>query len=169
MLRISLVAAAVVVGLAGLILLLLPGQRQEPGRFEVRQERPRLQQAAGGGEPQAPGSVMVFEAPFRSADGELTGIVSASLLAVEAPGEPGQQAAVELRLTDLVFHFDGKGSIVVAGGVDQPDDPAAGIAGAVPQTRQIVETTGAFAGFRGETVSTREADGSYTHDFTLRN
>ena len=166
-LRMALAAGAAVVDLASLALLPASTGHREALQFEVRQAPPVFLQAPAEGAPPAAGSVTVYEAPFRSPDGAMTGIVSGSLLAVDAAtaGTPG--ASVQRRLTDLVFHFDGKGSMVVAGGVDYPDDPVAGIADGEPQSRRIVETTGMFAGARGQIVSTRAADGSYIHAFTL--
>ena len=161
--RIGPVAAVVSVLVIAVVYALTSSGRGAAPPLVVHQDSPLLRPAATNAQSAAAGDVQVFDAPFASRDGLFTGVVSGSLLAVADPESAG---TIQHRLTDLVFQFDGMGAIVVAGGVDYPDDPA-GIAADAPLVRKIVEVTGSFSGARGTVTSTLSADGSYRHEFML--
>ncbi|MFM9106592.1 MAG: hypothetical protein ACKOWF_07830 [Chloroflexota bacterium] len=171
--------AAVVAGLAvvgaGLGLGAAAGWGEPAvSRFAVRQ--PPFRPAAPGQDdgPPAPGDLRVFAAVVVADDGAFPGLVTASLLAVEAPDAQAEAGrAARSRLTDLVFDFDGRGSIVVAGGAVSPENPdgapdpmAEAVIGG-PLMRPIVKGAGEFDGVRGQVVSTLQADGTFIHEFTI--
>jgi hypothetical protein len=106
---------------------------------------------------------LAFDATLTDPDGN-EGVLIGNLLTVDLP-DPGSDGELEERIGTLVFTF-GDDELVVIGGTSYPAADAEMAAGE-PQLRVVVGGTGAYRGARGEVVTTRNADGTYTHLFTL--
>lgn len=116
------------------------------------------------------GDAYYFNATLRSAKegpiiGELFGVLMVDKLS--PLGSAGKETSMEQRLTYLVFAFNNKTDQIVVGGV--PDYPAQEnqFMPNTPIVRAVLGGTNKYMGVRGQVVSTRNDNGSYTHAFTL--
>lgn len=109
------------------------------------------------------GDLLAFTAPI-AAEGGSTGNLIGNLATIDL-ADPATGDVVEERLGNLVFDF-ADGTIVVAGGTEYPASEREMQAGQ-PQTRAVTGGTGEYIGSRGEVTTERNADGTYTHTFTL--
>lgn len=110
-----------------------------------------------------PAGVLVFDAEITDPDGR-EGILIGYLLAADLP-DARAGTTLEERIGTLVYAF-GEDELVVTGGASYPLDNAEMAAGQ-PQRRTVVGGTGKYLGIRGEVVTTRNTDGTYSHVFTL--
>jgi hypothetical protein len=130
--------------------------------FVVRQEAPVLADIDLVEEGRSVGDLLYFEAAVTDADGNVGALIG-SLATVRLPGANG--ANIEERLANLVFRF-GADTLVVAGGSEYSADQAEMQVG-TPQVRAVVGGTGRYFASRGEVVTERMDDGTYTHTFTV--
>jgi hypothetical protein len=114
----------------------------------------------------AHGDLLAFDAPI-SRDGEVVGDVSGLLTTVDipAPDATGRDA-LEERFATLVFRFNDVDTIVVGGSAVYPPAESEMSADA-PQLRAVLGGTGAYVAAAGEVETVRNADGTYSHRFTL--
>lgn len=106
---------------------------------------------------------LAFDATITDPDGN-QGVLIGNLLTVDLP-DPVSGEELEERIGTLVFTFGGD-ELVAVGGTSYPAKDAEMAAGE-PQLRVVAGGTGAYLGARGEVVTTRNTDGTYTHTFTL--
>jgi hypothetical protein len=119
--------------------------------------------ANGDGDSDRGLNVLAFDARITDADGT-EGVLIGYLLTTDLPDGSGT-GEVEGRIGTLVYTF-GSDELVVSGGTSYPAGEAEMQAG-VSQSRVVVGGTGAYLGARGEVVTVRNSDGTYTHTFTL--
>ena len=106
------------------------------------------------------GHEFVFESPMLK-DGKPYGEMFGTMTKVGEPGH-GTHPDAEDRLLNSVFDLP-DGEIVVVGlSFYMPSSPA--LSKGEPVTRAIVGGTGAYAGIRGELVTTHNADDTYTQE-----
>lgn len=84
---------------------------------------------------------------------------------IPASGATGRDA-LEERFGTLVFRFNDIDTIVVSGSSVYPPAEAEMSADA-PQFRAVLGGTGAYVAATGEVETVRNADGTYSHRFTL--
>jgi hypothetical protein len=114
----------------------------------------------------AHGDLLAFDAPI-SRDGEVVGDLSGLLTTVGIPGPDATgRDALEERFATLVFRFNDVDTIVVGGSAIYPPAEAEMSADA-PQLRAVLGGTGAYVAATGEVETVRNADGTYSHRFTL--
>ena len=114
----------------------------------------------------AHGDLLAFDAPI-SRDGEVVGDLSGLLTTVDIPetGATGRDA-LEERFATLVFRFNDIDTIVVGGSaVYRPAESE--MANDAPQLRAVLGGTGTYVAATGEVETVRNADGTYSHRFTL--
>lgn len=164
--RAGLAGVVAAAGLAGVALSISASQPDEQ-HLVLRQQPPDLHTILLQEGDRSIGDLLLFDAPFATEDGTAAGELTGSLLVVDL-ADPAAEGdlAMESRLTNLVFSFGERGTIVVGGGAVYPALEKE-IAVNDPQVRAVVGGTGEFIGASGEVTTTRAADGSYTHDFTL--
>jgi hypothetical protein len=110
-----------------------------------------------------PAGVLAFDAEITDPDGR-EGILIGYLLTADLP-DARTGETLEERVGTLVYAF-GEDELVVTGGTSYPLGSAEMAAGQ-PQRRAVVGGTGRYLGVRGEVVTTRNGDGTYSHEFTL--
>jgi hypothetical protein len=114
------------------------------------------------------GDLLAFDAPV-SRDGEVVGDVSGLLTTVGLPAATGTgRDALEERFGTLVFRFNDTDTIVVSGSSIYPPAQVE-MAQDRPQLRAVLGGTGAYIAAAGEVETVRNADGTYSHRFTLLN
>jgi hypothetical protein len=120
----------------------------------------------GGATGKAHGDLLAFDAPI-SRDGKVVGDLSGLLTTVDipAPDATGRDA-LEERFATLVFRFNDVDTIVVGGSAVYPPAESEMSADA-PQLRAVLGGTGAYVAATGEVETVRNADGTYSHRFTL--
>jgi len=120
----------------------------------------------GGATGKAPGDLLAFDAPI-SRDGEVVGDLSGLLttVGIPAPDATGRDT-LEERFATLVFRFDDVDSIVVGGSAVYPPAESE-MSAEAPQLRAVLGGTGAYVAATGEVETVRNADGTYSHRFTL--
>jgi hypothetical protein len=128
----------------------------------IRQEAPVLVDIGVEEQGKSVGDLLYFEASVTDADGN-RGTLIGSLATVRLTD--ANLAEIEERLANLVFRF-GDDMLIVSGGSEYPSDQSEMQAGA-PQLRAVVGGTGRFFAARGEVVTERMEDGTYTHTFSL--
>ena len=112
------------------------------------------------------GDLLAFDAPI-SRDGEVVGDLSGLLTTVDipAPDATGRDA-LEERFSTLVFRFNDVDTIVVGGSaVYRPAESE--MSNDSPQLRAVLGGTGTYVAAAGEVETVRNADGTYSHRFTL--
>jgi len=117
--------------------------------LDMREEGPSL------------GDIRVFHAPAVASDGRMGTRWFTSI----THDEIDAQDPTEDRFGLLVLDF-GADSLVLAG-VTSVDAAGAMLTTGAPLRRAILGGTGAFAGIRGEAVTTRNEDGSYHDELTI--
>jgi len=132
----------------------------------VYQDAPTLSLLDLGPPGRSPGDVHHFFAPLHSSPGgPVTGEVFGTKTLVKLATDANPN--LEQRTTLLSFTFgDRQDQIIVLGVVDYTPTGAEFNAGQ-PVVRAILGGTGKYMGARGQLISTRNADGSYTQVFTL--
>jgi hypothetical protein len=150
-----------------LVAAMLPGatlavddQRQT---FVITQAAPFLVEVDVGLPGQSHGDMLAFEAAVSDEEGR-TGVLRGLLITVDQPDESGDP--FEDRIGQLVFDMGGGDSLVVAGGSIYSGAETEMLPDA-PQLRAVVGGTDKWIGARGQVETTRNADGSYQHVFTL--
>jgi hypothetical protein len=98
-----------------------------------------------------------------SAAGELTGVLTVTRLS----SDDGTTAAREERTGSLTFRFDATDVLEVNGNSRYTPGKKEMEVGE-PQVRKVISGTGAYAGAKGSVSTVRNADGTYTHTFSLR-
>lgn len=112
------------------------------------------------------GDLLAFEAPV-SRDGEVVGDVSGLLTTMDIPAaDASGRDALEERFGSLVFRFNDIDTIVVGGSSVYPPAEAE-MSADKPQFRAVLGGTGAYMAAAGEVETLRNADGTYSHRFTL--
>jgi len=114
----------------------------------------------------AHGDLLAFDAPI-SRDGEVVGDLSGLLTTVDVPAPDATgRDALEERFATLVFRFNDVDTIVVGGSAVYPPAESEMSADA-PQLRAVLGGAGAYVAAAGEVETVRNADGTYSHRFTL--
>ena len=139
------------------------GTAAESTTLVVTQQAPTLVDIDLATEGKTVGDLLAFTAPI-TAEGGITGNLIGQLVTIDL-ADPATGDVVEERLGNLVFDF-ADGTLVVAGGTEYPASEREMQAGQ-PQTRAVTGGTGEYIGSRGEVTTERNADGTYTHTFTL--
>jgi len=148
-------------------------QWAEPSSASAGQRTITLNQAAPnvvdvdfGSEGRSRGDLLAVDAQFTSTEG-LTGKLSGIITTVDLP-EPGE-AVFQDRFFKGVFDFGQANTLVVLGkSVYPPDASGTDELGVdVPSIKPVVGGTGEFIGARGQVVTTRREDGTYTQEFQL--
>lgn len=124
----------------------------------VHQDRANVVHVTDGNEDH--GDVMTYEGGITGPDG-LEGVIAGFNTSARRHGETHWD-----RVGMATFSFAGDDSICVSGVVRYEADQQH----STPDTRHVsavVGGTGQFIGVRGELASVRNADGSFTHTFTL--
>lgn len=121
--------------------------------------------AISAGSQSTPADVLSFDASITGQDGR-TGALIGYLLTVDL-ADIASGDSLEERIGTLVFDF-GSDSLVLSGGTSCPQSDRQ-MRIDEPQVRAVVGGTGSFTGARGEVITTRNGDNTYTHTFTLLN
>jgi hypothetical protein len=109
--------------------------------------------------------LVLYEASVTGEQGE-SGMLTGFLITADVPdAETGD--VHQDRLGQLSFDLGNGASLVVAGEAIYPGGDVEMTANA-EQLRAVVGGTGEFMGARGQVETTRNDDGSYRHEFTLR-
>ena len=125
-----------------------------PELIQVKQEESQIYKGDGTG----------FVAHLTDTDGNKVGILTGWLITVDVKDnnlEGGQD--LEERIGTMVFDLGNDNEIVVIGGNTihhRQEQPKEGFS----QKRAIVGGTGIYKGITGETISTRNQDGTYLHE-----
>ena len=167
--RIGMALAVAAIAMTGIAVRIAA---DEPATTEMtlQQEPPELVLLDHGVEGASHGDFMFFDSSIRSEDGSLSGIMTGTLLVanMHPPGDVADQE-VQSRFANVVIDVADKGTIVIMGSATYPADSAAEMEMNAAQVRAIVGGTGEYIGARGEAATTRNEDGSYTHQLTLLN
>jgi hypothetical protein len=110
---------------------------------------------------EAPGKKTYFAAQLSKPSGQAFGLLTGNITSVH----PVEGNPEEARLRTLIFRLPG-GQIVAMGNSVYPK----GVVEINPNTAiniAVIGGTGKYLGARGEVTSNRNADGTYTHKFTL--
>jgi hypothetical protein len=134
--------------------------------FTVYEDAPKMSLLDLGAPGNSLGDVYHFSAALHSErGGPVTGelIGSKTLVKLPTDANPSQ----ERRATLMFFTFaDGKDQIIAFGAADySPSTPE--FESGKSAVRPVLGGTGKYMGARGQVVSTRRSDGSYTQVFTL--
>lgn len=124
----------------------------------IHQDHASVVHLTQGGE--SHGDAMAYEGPVTGPDG-LSGVVAGVNHTARLDG-----ADHAFRVGTAAFRFDGDDSISVSGVVRYAPDQAYSTAG-TRHVSAIIGGTGRYLGARGQLESVRNADGSFTHTFTL--
>ena len=139
---------------------------QSSENFTVYEESPKMSLLDLGAPGNSLGDVYQFSAPLHSErGGPVTGEVigSKTLVKVATDANPN----LERRATLLFFTFADRKDQIIAFGVADYTPSAPEFDAGQPAVRAILGGTGKYMGVRGQVISTRNADGSYTQVFTL--
>lgn len=136
----------------------------------IEQDAPSLASFGGpaaadttGGDGVISPKVLAFNARITAPDGT-EGVLIGYLLTADLPDASGE-GQIEERIGTLVYAF-GSDELIVSGGTSYPAAEAE-MQADEPQLRAVVGGTGDYLGARGEVVTVRNTDGTYTHTFTL--
>lgn len=162
----ALIVAAATALLAVLVAVapgVLAGDDDRTRTYVIESEPPKLSlrdpQVDGWGV----GDHWVFDAPCTAEDGRTGRLLG--LLFVAAIRE-GADGPIEDRMGQMIFDLGDGNTIVVVGGSFY-SERGGEMDRAREQVRVVAGGTGDFIGARGEVATVRNADGSYTHTFTL--
>jgi len=139
---------------------------QSTENFTVYEDAPKMSLLDLGAPGNSLGDVYHFSAPLHSErGGPVTGEVigSKTLVKVATDANPN----LERRATLLFFTFADRKDQIIAFGVADYTPSAPEFDAGQPAVRAILGGTGKYMGVRGQVISTRNADGSYTQVFTL--
>jgi len=139
---------------------------QSSENFTVYEDTPKMSLLDLGAPGNSLGDVYHFSAPLHSErGGPVTGEVigSKTLVKVATDADPN----LERRATLLFFTFADRKDQIIAFGVADYTPSAPEFDAGQPAVRAILCGTGKYMGVRGQVISTRNADGSYTQVFTL--
>ena len=132
----------------------------------VYQDAPKMKLLDLGEPGNSPGDVYHFFAPLHSKPGgPVTGEVFGSKTLVKLATDVNPD--LEKRATLLFFTFADRQDQIIALGVHDYSPTAAEFNAGKSVARAILGGTGRYMGARGQLISTRNADGSYTQVFTL--
>jgi len=162
----ALIVAAATALLAVLVAVVpgvVAGDDDRTRTYVIEQERPALHVAEIVATDGAHGDILAFDAPIAAGDGR-TGRLH-GLLTVSAVREGGE-IRLEDRIGQIVFDLGDGDSLMVIGGSVYAE-PGGEMEQGKEQVRVVAGGTGDFIGARGEVATVRNADGSYTHTFTL--
>ncbi|PYL21519.1 MAG: hypothetical protein DMF44_13120 [Verrucomicrobia bacterium] len=139
---------------------------QSSENFTVYEDTPKMSLLDLGAPGNSLGDVYHFSAPLHSErGGPVTGEVigSKTLVKMATDADPN----LERRATLLFFTFADRKDQIIAFGVADYKPSAPEFDAAQPAVRAILGGTGKYMGVRGQVISTRNADASYTQVFTL--
>ena len=139
---------------------------QSSENFTVYEDTPKMSPLDLGAPGNSLGDIYHFSAPLHSErGGPVTGEVigSKTLVKVATDANPN----LERRATLLFFTFADRKDQIIAFGVADYTPSAPEFDAGQPAVRAILGGTGKYMGVRGQVISTRNADGSYTQVFTL--
>jgi hypothetical protein len=132
----------------------------------VYQDAPKMKLLDLGEPGNSPGDVYHFFAPLHSSpSGPVIGEVFGSKTLVKLATDANPD--LEKRATLLFFTFADRQDQIIALGVHDYSPAAAEFNAGKSVARAILGGTGRYMGARGQLISTRNADGSYTQVFTL--
>ena len=138
----------------------IPGQQKT---LTFRQALPNLVHVDVGLEGGSHGDILAFDADVTSTEG-LSGKLSGMITTVYIPGP--DDLGFKDRIVHMVFDLGSANSLVVAGKSLYPFDGSATsvFEKNVPQVRAIIGGTNEYFAARGQLVTTRNEDGTYTHE-----
>ena len=141
-------------------------QAEQPARTLVlTQQPPTLHPVDLHIEGASVADMVLYEASVAGEQGE-SGVLTGFLITADVPdAETGD--VHQDRLGQLSFDLGDGNSLVVAGEAIYPGEDVEMTANAA-QLRAVVGGTGDFMGARGQVETTRNDDGSYRHEVTLR-
>jgi hypothetical protein len=132
----------------------------------VYQDAPKMKLLDLGEPGNSPGDVYHFFAPLHSSpSGPVIGEVFGSKTLVKLATDANPD--LEKRATLLFFTFADRQDQIIALGVHDYSPTAAEFNAGKSVARAILGGTGRYMAARGQLISTRNADGSYTQVFTL--
>jgi len=139
---------------------------QSSENFTVYEDTPKMSLLDLGAPGNSLGDVYHFSAPLHSErGGPVTGEVIGSKTLVKVATDTNPN--LERRATLLFFTFADRKDQIIAFGVADYTPSAPEFDAGQPAVRAILGGTGKYMGVRGQVISTRNADGSYTQVFTL--
>ena len=109
------------------------------------------------------GDVLIFKADL-TRDGEASGKLVGALTTIDLPESAPDN--LELRTGTVTFLFSREDSIIVSGGSVYPRNQLEMEAGR-PQVRAVTGGTGEYVGAKGQAITQRQDDGTYTHQIEL--
>jgi hypothetical protein len=137
-----------------------------PETFTVYEDAPKMSLLDLGPPGKSLGDVYHFIAPLHSSQGgPVTGELIGSKTLVKVPTEANPN--LERRATLMFFTFDESKDQIIAFGVADYLPTAPEFEPGKSAVRAVLGGTGKYMGARGQVISTRNADGTYTQAFTL--
>lgn len=135
----------------------------QQSRLTLRQTPPYLVHVDVGLGEGSHGDILAFDAEVASAK-RLIGKLSGMVTTIDIP-EPGGLVFKD-RIVHMVLDLDDANTLVMAGKSVYPFDgsPDSEFEKNIPQTRAIIGGTGEYIGAKGQVATTRNDDGSYTHE-----
>lgn len=130
----------------------------------MTQQPPSLRAIELGAPGLSEGDLLLFEAPISGEHGE-SGVLTGFLITADIPDEQTGDLDAD-RLGQLSYDL-GNGNTLVAAGESIYRGENVEMTANLPQLRAVVGGTGTFMGARGQVTTTRNADGTYRHEFTL--
>lgn len=131
--------------------------------MKLTQAKPVLVEVTDNDDVREHGETMFFEAKLSDESGKAVAQLLGEHTIVDTPGEDGVgDATVEERLTTMSIVFENGDEIVIQGANTYPANQKIMKADA-PQYRAIVGGTGAYKGIRGQIMTSRSADETYSH------
>jgi len=137
-----------------------PAQKRE---LTISQALPYVVHIDVGLEDGSPGDISAFDAEVASAQG-VTGKLSGMSTTIDIP--EADELAFKDNIVHMVFDLGRANTLVVAGKSVHPFDgsPQSEFEKNIPQTTAIIGGTGEYIGAKGQVATTRNEDGSYTHE-----
>lgn len=137
-------------------------------KLTLEQSKPILVEVHDGDGVREHGEKVFFEAKLKDPAGQVTAQMLGMMVIVDLPGNDGVgDPAVEERFTWVSVIFPEGDEIVVQGANIYPAGQTI-MKPQAAQTRAIVGGTGKFKGIRGQVVTTRNPDETYTHTLEYR-
>jgi len=130
----------------------------------LTQQPPSLRPIELGVPGASEGDLLLFEAPISGEHGE-SGTLTGFLITADIPDEVTGDLDAD-RLGQLSYDL-GNGNTLVAAGESIYRGENVEMTANLAQLRAVVGGTGTFIGARGQVTTTRNADGTYRHEFTL--
>lgn len=158
------IASALGLGLATAMSMPAAWADQHTYTLVLNQQAPSLRPIDGGAVGPSTGDILLFEAPLTGEHGE-SGTLTGFLVTADTPDQETGDLDAD-RLGELSYDL-GNGNTLVAIGHTVYRSENVEMTASLPQLRVVAGGTGSFIGARGQVTTTRVADGTYRHEFTL--